>query len=378
MQLKFKNKKFRIMQVSDPQDLQYVRKTMVRMLDTAYDSFSPDLVVFTGDNILGNHLCDARIGSRIVIKDKQGEEQAMRTAINHILAPLEKRGIPFAMIYGNHDDRNSLTKEEQADIYRSYSFNCGLDAEDSGDCDTYNLPIYSENGEKIAFNIWMIDSAWYDREQDRCFEMVKPQAIEWYKRKSNELKEDNGGVVVPSILFQHIPMQEILRLIEECDETQTGAVKGPDGKFFKLKDGVRGAFSEYPGVVSDGNGQFEAIKECGDVKAVVFGHDHPNCFTGTVDGIDFIQTSCASFRCYGDRTRGVRIFDINEDGTYETTFYTYKDICGEGVINELSYIWDADGMGKYKAALIVGGVVAVGAVGFAVSRFVKKYKSSKL
>ncbi len=199
MQLKFKDKKFRIMQVSDPQDLQYVRKTMVRMLDTAYDTFAPDLVVFTGDNILGNHLCDARLGSRIVIKDKQGEEKAMRTAINHILEPLQKRGIPFAMIYGNHDDRNRLTKDEQADIYREYSCNCGLDAVGSGDCDTYNLPIYSENGEKIAFNIWMFDSAWYDREQNKCFEMVKPQAIEWYKAKSRKLKDENGGAVVPSL-----------------------------------------------------------------------------------------------------------------------------------------------------------------------------------
>ncbi len=371
MDLKFKNKKFRIMQVSDPQDLQYVRKTMVRMLDKAYDTFKPDLVVLTGDNILGNHLCDARIGSRIVVKDKKGEEKAMRTAINHIAAPLEKRGIPFAMIYGNHDDRNRLTKEEQADIYREYSCNCGLDAVDSGDCDTYNLPVYSENGNEIKFNIWMLDSAWYDKEQDKCFEMVKPQAIDWYKNKSRQLKEANGGTPVPSIMFQHIPMQEILQLIEECDAGEAGAVKGPDNKFFKLKKGVSGSFSEYPGIVSEANGQFEAIKECGDVKAVVFGHDHPNRFEGNVDGVDFIQTSCASFRCYGDRTRGVRIFDVNEDGTYETKAYTYKDICGGGILNELRYIWDADGMGRYKAALIAGGVVAVGVAGFTIYKLLK-------
>ena len=37
MQLKFKNGKFRVLQVSDPQDLQYVRHTMMRMLNKAYD-----------------------------------------------------------------------------------------------------------------------------------------------------------------------------------------------------------------------------------------------------------------------------------------------------------------------------------------------------
>ncbi len=372
MQLKFKNKNFRIMQVSDPQDLQFVRHTMVRMLNTAYDSFKPDLVVFTGDNVLGNHLCDARIGSRIVIKDKEGESKALRTAINHICAPLESRKIPFAMIYGNHDDRNRLTKDEQADMYRAYGCNVGLDAENSGDCDTYNIPIYSEDGEKIAFNIWMLDSAWYDREQDKCFEMVKPQAIEWYKNKSRELKEANGGKIVPSLMFQHIPMQEILNLIEECSPNIPGTVPGPDGKRFKLKSSVNGVFDEYPGIVSEGNGQFEAIKECGDVLGVVFGHDHPNCFDGYVDGIHFIQTSAASFRCYGNRMRGVRIFDINEDGTYETKAYNYADICGYGLKNELSYIWDADGMGKYKAALIGGGALAVGVGAAIVAGLIKR------
>ena len=53
--LKFKNGKFRIMQVSDPQDLQYIRPTMVRMLNMAYDSLKPDLIVLTGDNILSKY-----------------------------------------------------------------------------------------------------------------------------------------------------------------------------------------------------------------------------------------------------------------------------------------------------------------------------------
>ena len=71
MNLKFKNGKFTLLQVSDPQDLQFVRPTMVRMLNIAYDRVKPDLVVLTGDNILGNHLCDARFGSRIVLDTKE-------------------------------------------------------------------------------------------------------------------------------------------------------------------------------------------------------------------------------------------------------------------------------------------------------------------
>lgn len=54
--------RFTILQVSDAQDLHFVRRAMFRMLDAAYDRVRPDLVIFTGDNILGNHLGDARFG----------------------------------------------------------------------------------------------------------------------------------------------------------------------------------------------------------------------------------------------------------------------------------------------------------------------------
>ena len=49
---------FHILQVSDPQDLPHARKAMLRMLERAYDTLQPDLVLFTGDNTLGNHLHD--------------------------------------------------------------------------------------------------------------------------------------------------------------------------------------------------------------------------------------------------------------------------------------------------------------------------------
>ena len=142
--LKFnKDGKFIIMQVSDTQDLQFVRHTMVRMLNKVYDRIEPDLVVFTGDNILGNHLRDARFGSRKVVHTKAAELQRMKKAISHICQPLEKRSIPFTMIYGNHDDMNMVTKDEQADIYRGYGMCVGLDNPDKAvDVDTFDLPVY--------------------------------------------------------------------------------------------------------------------------------------------------------------------------------------------------------------------------------------------
>jgi hypothetical protein len=156
-------------------------------------------------------------------------------------------------------------------------------------------------------------------------------------------------------------MLETLELIEECDKGYEGAVPGPDGKFFKLKDECGGFLGEYVSAVSQKTGQMEAIKECGDVKAVVFGHDHTNCFEGIVDGVRMIQSSCASFRCYGTRDRGVRIFDIDEaTGEFTTSFKRYDEICGKSIADELRYVWDADGMIKQKVALIAGCTIGAG------------------
>ena len=359
--------KLTIMQVSDPQDMKYVRKAMVKMLDNAYDLLKPDLVVFTGDNILGNHLLDARFGSRQVASGKAATMQIMKDSIHHICAPLEKRKIPFAMIYGNHDDMNLVTKDEQADIYRSYSMCLPMNNRNGKvDCDTYNIPIYSKDGEKLLFNLWMIDSAWYDRKEDKCYQAIKPETVEWYKETCAELKTQNGGVAVPSLMFAHIPLPEITNLIEQCGPDDTGAVLTHQKGWCRLKpEMARGTLLEYPSILPEASGLFEAALECGDVKGIVSGHDHVNCFEGKYKGIEFIQTSCASFRCYGGEMRGVRIFEIDErdPAAYTTYFFNYADLCGRGVVSKLRYFWDADEMEKTKTAVLAGSAVAAGIVG---------------
>ena len=100
---------FRILQVSDPQDLVYARQAMLRMLDRAYDTLRPDLVLFTGDNTLGNHLHDVAFVRIKTVHSPAVTLWRMRRALSRILQPVEARGIPFAMIFGNHDDMNDVS-----------------------------------------------------------------------------------------------------------------------------------------------------------------------------------------------------------------------------------------------------------------------------
>lgn len=379
-QLQFNSEgKFTILQVSDAQDMHIPRRGMFKMLSKVYDKVNPDLIVLTGDNILGNHINDAPIGNWQNVKSKSGTLKRMKKALGYLLNPIEKRKIPFAFVYGNHDDKNCISKEEQASLYGEYDYCVPYNLNNgSVDCDTYNIPIYSSDGDKIAYNIWMIDSAGVD-DNGESFEYVKEEAIKWYKEKSNELADENGGPVM-SVMFQHIPVPQTKSLFIECDKDDKLAVKGDGDKYYKLDpEKATGYAFEYPCTTEKDFGQLDALNERADVCALVFGHDHTNSFTSEIQGINIIQTSGASFRSYGNMiSRGVRVFEIDEKDTSTFSTYTisYFDIFGKKFLSVLRYIFNADEYEKIKAIIItLASVIGAGLIGYimSVSHFLTRF-----
>ena len=108
--------------------------------------------------------------------------------------------------------------------------------------------------------------------------------------------------------------------------------------------------------------------------AIVSGHDHSNCFEGEVDGVKIIQTSAASFRCYGSNQRGVRVFilDENRPGEFETYMLHYEDLCGTSPKAKLRYVWDADDRIPQKCALIAGTAAAAFSAAGLIAKALKK------
>ena len=333
---------FHILQVSDPQDVAHARKAMLRMLERAYDTLHPDLVLFTGDNTLGNHLHDIGFLRVKTAHDPQKTLAQMQRALAHILRPVEQRGIPFAMIYGNHDDMNDVSKAEQFPLYRAYPHCLPMnDADPTVDCDTYSIPLRTADG-RTAWNLYMLDSAWNDAQGQHC--AIKAQTVRWYKETSARLQEENGGVCVPSLLFLHVPLPQTKGLYAPCSPEYPGAVRDGDGFFCLDAAKAQGVLGESISACEDAFGLFDALKTCGDVRAVISGHDHVNCFDGVTDGMRFIQSGAASFRCYGNRIRGVRLFVLHEEDPFrfETKYLPYDLLCGEGFSAQLRYFWDAD------------------------------------
>ena len=323
------------------------------MLDRAYDTVKPDLVIFTGDNILGNHLKDARFGNKPVIFDKEGELSRMKAALSHILKPVSDREIPFAFIYGNHDDWNKISKNEQAQIYKSYKYCVPFnESDDTVDCDTYYIPVYGENGtEKLGF--FMIDCAGFDKEQNKNYELIKPETVKWFIKESEHQRKRNNGENIPSFLFTHIPLPVTETLFVKCEKDDPLAVKArKKDEYLKLDNKkADGSAFGHCSALKDDSGLFEEAKKEGNIIAAVFGHDHNNNFTANIDGIDIIQTPCASFRCYGNDLRGVRVFNFYEKNIkeYETYTLTYFELIKSNPLTRLRYLWDADDkLGKVR------------------------------
>ena len=310
---------FRIMQISDIQDGTVLTPATKNFIKDVVLDAKPDLVVLTGDNISAG---SATIGIEAI------DLQLVKNGINNYMSVFEEIGVPVAIVFGNHDAEEIVTKEAQMEFYMAYS-NC-IANDDNADlygCGTYNVPIYSSSdSEKIAYNLWMIDSNMYD-ETNGGYDYVHEDQINWYINKSNELKAQNGGVPVPSMMFQHIIVPEIYDALVEIPKVSDISVEH-NGKHYVLNPATtsQGELNEAPCPSNTNSGQFEAVLNQGDVVAMHFGHDHKNTFLTTYKGVDLVNSPTAGFGSYGDHNRGVRIIDLKE-GTrdYETSLITYLD-----------------------------------------------------
>ncbi|HOD03206.1 MAG TPA: hypothetical protein PKN28_07750, partial [Clostridiales bacterium] len=70
---------FVILQFADCQDVYPAREAMVTFINEALDNVQPNLVVFTGDNVVTDNLM----------------------AFDEILNPVVSRGLPFTFCFGN-------------------------------------------------------------------------------------------------------------------------------------------------------------------------------------------------------------------------------------------------------------------------------------
>ena len=324
------------MQIADTQDTNKTAPATIELISKAIEKAKPDLIVFTGDQVKG-------YGVNLLLGDRK---KNVAQCINNLLKPIDDANIPFTYVYGNHDDTSfSISKEEQYEIYKSHKNCLAFNADDSlrGYCN-HNLEVKGEDG-KTKLNILLFDSLSMDS-MGNC-EHVSDGQLKWYKSVRDALKEKNGDYV-PTIVFQHIPVPEIYELLEEVPKGTKGSAKGYrqyEGKYYYLNHentliDDRSFVGETPSIPVENGGEFDTLREKGDVFAMFFGHDHNNSFVGEYKNIKMGYTQGAGFNIYGPAmNRGVRIFDIPEDmeRDFKTYTITAKDFENFDVKNPLKY-----------------------------------------
>lgn len=317
--------KLKILHIADPHlanDKHF--DSSIWVIAEACDVEKPDLVVLTGDNT-----------------KPYDDPEETKKIINSLMNIFESRNIPVAVTFGNHDsEAGPMTR---ADIMKYYkTFSCVISADDSTDfknCATFNVPVLASDSDKVKFNIWVFDSGDYDEDEPRHYDRVRTEQIDWYKKTSAKLKEENGGKAVNSVVFQHIIVPEIYDVLKKVDSKKPFAIphiyNEDEYYMFDAEQTNYGMLNEKPCPGYYNDGQFDALLENGDVLAMFTGHDHTNAFGVRNQSIDIYTSPMTRYKGLAYTTQyGYRVVEIDEKDTsvYNTRVERFYDVFDFGYI----------------------------------------------
>lgn len=230
-----------------PKSSKHAHDKTLNDIKNAIKKYPCDLIVFLGDTVHG--------------PDFKEVDEPYEPYLREVLDLTN--GIPFAYLFGNHDDECDFTKEEILDIVNSYP-----NSVTEGRNYVVNM-----KGETLLF----IDSGAYYPTDESCYDIVHQDVINWAKSQIIGKK---------AILFQHIIVPDIMSCVNSI------------GKLAWLKFGVKhkGFMLEKPCPPSIMTNELRDLSPY--LKGAVFGHDHLNSFELDLMGVRLIQCEGSGYNCY--------------------------------------------------------------------------------
>ncbi|KAL1311174.1 hypothetical protein AAFC00_001371 [Neodothiora populina] len=308
---------------ADPRTLDFLERIL--------DDEKPDLVVLGGDQVNGDTAPD------------------VQSAIFKFTQLFIERNIPYAAIFGNHDDEGKrhthLSRQEQMSLMSTlpHSLSQAGPPEVDG-VGNYVVEILAPApSQHSAITLYLLDSHSYspDEAKFRGYDWIRPNQIQWFRDTARALKANNDKYshIHIDMAFIHIPLPEYT--------TEGNVVAGGEWREPSTAPGFNSGF-------------YEALKEQG-VVSVGCGHDHVNDFCAlrplsTTSESDRLGpwmcyaggSGFGGYAGYGGFHRRLRVWEVDTNAGRVYT-WTRVQCCGDDINKRFNELMIVDG-GRVVAA----------------------------
>jgi hypothetical protein len=260
------------------------------------DAEQLDLVALTGDVIDGGHSDDPA------------------ASWQRAVAPIVDRSLPWAAVFGNHDDEGALSRQDLMAVQQSIP-HCLTSPGPTGvsGVGNYVLPVKASQTDEAAATLYFVDSNAYAETNIAGYGWIRRDQIAWFLDEAKRQRPAVGAEPLPALAFFHIPLPEYNQIwdLQVC----------------------YGDKYEPVCCALINTGFFAALHEAGDVVGVFVGHDHVNDFEGELYGIRLCYGRGSGFNTYGREgfKRGARVIQLRE-GRRE--FQSWLRLEGGDVVHE--------------------------------------------
>lgn len=302
LELQYKND-YRILQLTDTHigDKDNT-KLHYDFLDLTIKEANPDLIVITGDVFTF----------------------ASKSTAKEFFKFMDGHGIKWTLTFGNHDEQCYFSIDWLTNVLNTYGSNCVFkDIQDDKVQGNANFAINLMDGANIFEQLIIMDSNRYYFGDYFGYDFFKQNQIDWYSELVDYTTQQNGGTVVPSLMFYHIPLPEVRDAWAAAKE-DASLIKHPISN--KVVEPQQG---EDPCNPDHNSGFFKVIKDKGSTKGMYFGHDHINNYIVNYEGIDFGYGIKATDRVYySEQLLGGRVITLHADHSlsYEDYYHDYQEV----------------------------------------------------
>ena len=263
----------------------------------------PDLLVFTGDNVLG----------------------ADQYVAKKLYDTIESTGVPYAVTYGNHDYQGPYSPDFMDSLVTggAHSLTKIVDDDIHG-ATNYAVELKNADG-SLVWRINLIDSGSLLVESGSyVYDYIRDEQTELYQKLQNDQ--------TPNLLFFHIPLYEWAYAYDENEEGLLGEIH-EKATWESRDDNFKGQKESYPFFAGQTHSSiFEAAKEA-NCKGMFVGHDHSNDWVSSYEGVTL---------GYGVKTGRGLYYSDDPAGGWPRVGYASYVLSGDGSY-DLSHVYCQEG-----------------------------------